>query len=197
MQFLPNRKELYISAMRNYLFKSCLKYGIDEKAIKRCGNLKVFEMLYGKKEQVPTDILTLSSSLLGAMQIKKVLCGKYFVFNVSGKRYKMIDEDVFSYILTESINLMKENEIFLKSEKDFIKITAALGCPNDRYIRILKKQKGVILKNGRNGNTSIFLPSVTAKEGVKSAESISEMLINPFSNVNLFFESGELYFPQP
>lgn len=193
MQFLPNKSDIYIAALKSALLRRFGKDITPSRAdmLKR---LWLCAAMNNRSSGVCTDISAFAFELSAAITARLLMKG-YAVFAQTNKlKSGIINKRAFEVLLCIIADecKIKNDTAFIKMEQDdnFLKITARIRG-NERYIKAaVKAMNGFIISAPDRNRAGIFIPTKKTEKRESTAPVISsaEYITDPYSAINLFLK---------
>jgi len=180
--FLPNKFDIYCSALRNTMQNLILKNGYKKRYL--CNLMKIHkaEALFSSYPE-PCNIEQLSSEVLKAVFLKHLQQNISFRFKINKTGTFIIDKKLFLSLLLTLCKFAEKIEIGITNERLFIKSNPS---KKPSIKKQLKKLNARCFYETKSRTALIILaPPKTQKPPIKT-EKDWEYILNPLSVVNIY-----------
>lgn len=187
MQYLPKRKEIYLSALRKFISSSIQRHGLDGKSLGMLCRVRRAELKLHKEYLQSVDFRNLTDSVMYAAFLISLKHGRLLVYTLKSNAKIMIDSKLYTAFLSElcSSGKSRVNVIDITLANGEIIIIAEGIDDISRISFYMKKLNGIYYYSNDLKKLLIRIPAVstlTAPERVYSAWEFTD----PFSDVSIF-----------
>ena len=188
MQFLPTKKEKFVSALRNYIHKNILRRGVTANRLRILRKIYLFDLCCSHPFYQNTDALILCRDILTECSVELIKKGIFMTVDIWGDGIKSIDIKAFTALLGETVAhtaTAKEKSISLCLTEKEIRITSKGEKLRGYPLRLIKKLGGryFVLEN----TNAISIPALTVKcDKITEIDDIKTRLSDPLSPIKVY-----------
>lgn len=186
MQFTPDIKERYAAALRNLIAQRVIKGENLQKNLRLLKIILIFSSLCRSEIKAEVNAFKSIEKLLLYASLKFDESQKILTYNIKGEQGVKIDYSILKLIILELVAAPTETDVNLKVNilKNRIILTVQNAKPSKILKCLVKKIKGVLIKEKAESNLAVMLPALCVLNYDNLTED-NEDYDDPFSSVNI------------
>lgn len=186
MQFTPNIKERYAAALRNLITRRVEKKENLQKNLRLLKIILIFSTLCRSETKEEVNVFKGFEKFLLYVSLKFDESQKILTYSVKGEQGLKIDYSILKLIILELLATPTETDVNLKVNilKNRIILTVQKAKPSKILKCLVKKLKGVLIKEKAESNLAVMLPAPCVWPLENLVED-NEDFLDPFSSVNI------------